>query len=157
MATVITRNVASTPHRTAAETWEVITKILAPDADSSGRGELQKIAGVAAASIASEAPVNDGFVVFGNGPQVRVYCVFGDDAISGDGINEEPLNEPAAEGEWRMSLPCLVEDLEWTKKKLKELSPRISARAVGESVDYDKATPSRGSAVVLNINEFLKP
>src|SRR3989442_8513200 len=122
MATVITRFIASTPKRTATETWDKIVSILAPDSQSSGRSELQKVAGVAASSIASEAPKEDSFITYGNGPQVRIYCVFGEDAVSGEGVNEDGLKEAAAAGDWRMSMPALSEDLDWTQKKLKSLS-----------------------------------
>src|SRR5258708_3429421 len=118
MATVITRSIASTPKRTATETWDKIASILAPKAESIGRAELQKVAGVAASSIASEAPQNDAFVVHGNGPQVRIYCIYGEGAVSGDGVNEDPLKEPAVEGDWRMSMPAPSEDVTWTQRKL---------------------------------------
>jgi hypothetical protein len=133
--------------------------VLAPDASSSARAELQKIAGVASSSIASEAPTSDAFVVYGSGPQVRVYCVFGDDAVSGDGVNEDSLSDPPTTGDWKMSVPCLVEDLEWTQKKLKSLSSRVTARAVGETVEYKSSgrSESSSSAVVLDLKEFFKP
>src|SRR5688500_14014705 len=111
MATVIARYVASTPHRTPGETWEVISKILAPDAKSATRAEREKASGVASSTIASEAPKDDAFIIYGSGPQIRVYCVFGDDAVSGDGVNEEPLKEAPTSGDWRMSIPCVKEDV----------------------------------------------
>jgi len=157
MATVITRHVASTPHRTPGETWEVIASLLAPDSSSAARAELKKVAGVAASSIASEAPADGAFVVYGNGPQVRVYCIFGEDAVSGDGVNEDALRDDPADGDWRMSMPCLPEDLDWTQKKLKELSKRVTARATGEAVDYEKTKAAKASdGLVINIKEFLK-
>lgn len=158
MATVITRTVASTPKRTATETWEAIVSILAPDAESPGRAELQKVAGVAAASIASEAPKEDAFITSGNGPQVRIYCVFGDDAVSGDGVNEDALKEAAAAEDWRMSMPSTSEDLDWTQKKLKSLSSRVTARALGDGIEPEKGNSSKASAgLALDMNAFLKP
>ena len=157
MATVITRLFASTPQRTAGTTWTAIISILAPDKSGSAYAELVKIAGVAASLIASEAPANDAIYVYGNGPQVRLYCLFGDDAVSGDGVNEEAFSEAPTEGDWRMSLPCLAEDLAWTQKTLKSLSSRITARAVGEDMEYEKTKNAQGStALVLDLKEFLK-
>lgn len=157
MATIITRHVASTPHRTPGETWEVIAAILAPDKGSAARTELLKVGGVAAACISSESPNEDAFVVFGNGPQVRVYCVFGDDAISGDGVNEDSLREAPADNDWRLSMPCLPDDVDWTQKKLKSLSSRVTARATGEGIDYEKQKAAKASgAMVVNIEEYLK-
>src|ERR1700722_14864536 len=146
MATVITRSIASTPKRTATETWEVIMSLLAPDQKSAARLELGKVAGVAASSIASETPKDDGFIVYGNGPQVRVYCVFGEDAISDEGVNEDSFQETPASGDWHMSMPCLPEDLEWTTKKLKTISSRVTARAVGESITSTQSETANTSA-----------
>jgi hypothetical protein len=61
-------------------------KILAPEEKGAARAELQKVSGVASSTIASEAPKDDAFIVYGSGPQIRVYCIFGDDAITGDGV-----------------------------------------------------------------------
>jgi hypothetical protein len=157
MATVIARTIASSPKRTATETWGVITSLLDPDPNGSGRSELEKAAGIAASSIASEAPTDDGFVVNGNGPQVRIYCLYGEDAVSDDGVNEDPFQEPPAAGDWRLSIPCLPEDLDWMQKKLKSISSRISARAVGEKVaDEQSASVTRAANFTINSNEFLK-
>jgi len=157
MATVITRHVASTPRRTPGETWEVIAAILAPDRGSPARSELLKVGGVAATCIASESPKEDAFVVYGNGPQVRVYCVLGDDAITSDGVNEDSLRETPADNDWRLSMPCLPEDLDWTQKKLKSLSSRITARPTGETVDYEKPKAAKASGgLVVNLEEYLK-
>src|SRR6266478_8934938 len=130
MATVISRAFASTPKRTAAETWNAILSILAPDTKSVAFTELQKVGGVAASSIASEAPKDDAFIVYGTGPQVRIYCIFGDDAVSGDGVNEDALQKSPMDGDWRMSIPCHSEDLDWTQKKLKTISKSVTARAL---------------------------
>jgi hypothetical protein len=156
MATVITRNVASTPERSPGGTWEVIIGILANEKNSA-HAELKTISGVAAAMISSEAPKNDAFVIYGNGPQIRVSCVFGDDAITGDGVNEDQLTESPTDGDWRMSIPCPEEDLDWIQKKLKSLSSRITARLVGESVEYEKSqSETARAALVINLKEFLK-
>lgn len=157
MATVIKRSVASTPARTPGETWDVIIGILAPDGKSSASAELKKVAGVMAATISSEAPKDDAFVLYGNGPQIRVYCVFGDDAISGGGVNEDEPAESPTNGDWRLSIPCLEEDLAWIQKKLKSLSSRITARVIDESVEYEKTQAENSSAgMVINLQEFLK-
>jgi hypothetical protein len=157
MATVIVRAIASSPKRTATETWDVIVSLLDPDPKGSARSELEKVAGVAASSIASEAPVDDAFVVYGNGPQVRIYCVYADDAISDDGVNEDPFQEPPTAGDWRLSIPCLPEDLDWMQRKLKSISSRISARATGEkAVAEQSASTTRAADLTINLNEFLR-
>lgn len=158
MSTVMARRVASTPERTASETWQTIVEILAPDPDSDARAELAKAAGVACSSISSDAPKDAAFVVWGGGPRVRVYCVFGDDAITRDGVNEEALPESPTEGDWKMSIPCPPEDLKWSQAKLASVSTRISARSIEEDVpDDDKKSAASARELTINVKEFLRP
>lgn len=159
MSTVVSRAVASTPDRTASQTWAKIVSILAPEERGSARAELEKVAGVAASSISSEAPKDDAFVVYGGGSRVRVYCVFGDDAVTKDGVNEEPLTESATEGDWQMSMPVPPEDLDWSQKKLKTLSSRVTARAVGEDVPAQNAKEpdAESRSPEIDRREFFRP
>ncbi len=157
MSAVIARRVASTPLRTASQTWTKIIEILAPDPASAACAELRNTAGVACASISSEATRDAAIVVWGAGPRVRIYCVFDDEAITGDDVNEDALPRSATEGDWQMSIPCQKEDVSWSSSKLATVSDRISARAPDEDVEDD--TDSRASAPPLTINpgEFFKP
>lgn len=158
MSTVLARRVASTPLRTASQTWTRIVEILAPDAGSAARAELQRAAGVACASIASEATRDAAIVVWGGGPRVRVYCIFDDDALTGDNANEDALAKPPTEGDWKMSIPCLPEDVPWSSKQLAAVSSRISARAMDANVDdEDSDAKVATSARSINLAEFLKP
>lgn len=155
MATVITRTIASTPQRTASDTWEKIISLLAPDPNSSARAELKKVAGVAASAIASEAIKDDAIIVSGCGPQVRIYCAFGEAAVSGDGVDESAFKESPTGDGWQISIPCLPEDLEWTQKKLGSISTRITARALGEKAAPSDARAQNSVALTLNVTEFL--
>jgi hypothetical protein len=158
MSTVLARRVASTPARTASQTWSKITEILAPDPASAARAELRKAAGVACASISSEAPRDAAIVVWGAGPRVRVYCIFDEDAITGEDVSEDALAKSPTDGDWRMSIPCLPEDVMWSSKQLASVSTRISARATDEDVEEEE-TDSRAAAPAptINLAEFLKP
>lgn len=158
MSTVVARRVASTPTRTAAQTWEKIVAILAPDPKSDARQELAKAAGVACSSISSEATKDAAIVVWGAGPRARVYCVFDEDAITGDCVSEDPMSKSPTAGDWRMSIPCPPEDVKWSNEKLASVSTRISARSLEDDIEDDEST-SASSARSLSINaeEFLKP
>ncbi len=148
MSTVFARHVASTPERTASLTWTQIATLLAPDPTSDARKEIDSVQGIGASTIASEATYNDAIVVYGGGPRVRVYCVFGDDAITGDGVNEDPLPRlPTGDG-WRMSIPFPSEDVEWASKELATRSSRITARAVGEKVEEEQDDDSQSARAV---------
>jgi hypothetical protein len=129
--TVVARTFCAIPQRSALETWGAIVELLAPNRSSDARRELEAISGVAASLIASEA-MTSAVVVAGSGPRVRIYCSYGDDAVSGDGSNESPLAFCATEGNWSLSLPAPVDDVEWIAALLSAKSPRISVREMGD-------------------------
>lgn len=157
MSTVVARRVASTPKRTAAQTWDKIVEILAPNPNSDARKELAKVAGVACSSISSEAPRDAAVVVSGTGPRVRVYCVFDEDAITGDGVNEDALSKSPTEGDWKLSIPCQPEDVKWSNGKLADVSSRISARSVEDDSEDDiSESVSSSHSLTINVEEFLK-
>jgi len=155
--TVIARRVASTPTRTAAQTWAKIVELVAPDANSPAHKELALAGGVACSSISSEATKEAAIVVWGGGLRVRVYCIFDEDAITQDDVNEDALPKSPTEGDWRISIPCLPEDVAWSKANLTNVSRRISARSMDEDVvDEEPKAAVASSSMSINLAEFLK-
>jgi hypothetical protein len=145
--TVYARRIASVPARSAVETWSAVVELIAPDPSSSARSDLAAAAGIAHSVIASE--VEGPFVLFGEGPRVRVYCVYGDDALLDDDVNENPLPHDPTEGDWHLSMPCPPEDLEWVQRKLVS-STRVSARDENADVDdggYAESKSPKGLTV----------
>src|SRR5260370_36015058 len=106
---VAARRVRATPARSASEAWTVIMDLLAPSSVPAARGEVEAIAGIASGLIADEA-MTAPIVVFGSGPRVRLYCLYDEEAISGEDANESPLAFDATSGDWQMSLPCPAAD-----------------------------------------------
>jgi len=160
MSTVIARRVASLPERGAPATWDKVIDVLAPDPGDPARDELKRVGGVAASVIAAESPAQNAMVMYGGGPRVRLYCVYGDDAITRDGVKEDPVSTSVTGPGWKLSLPCPSDDLEWTQRKLKSLSERVTARAEGEDVaEDDEAGASKSAANPLAVDKaaFLKP
>ena len=159
--TVVARTFCSIPKRSALETWAAIVALLAPKAGSEARGELEIVAGIASSLITREA-MNSPIVVYGCGPRVRIYCVYNDDAITGDAANESKLAFDATDGDWHMSLPCPAEDLDWIVGALGKTSKRITARDQAEAVESEdssqasKAAGNDGTASI-NMEGFLKP
>jgi hypothetical protein len=155
--TVVSRRVVSTPARSASASWDVIVKLVTAEG-SPARDELQRIAGVASCLIAEESLKTDPCVVFGSGPRVRIYCLYNEDAIAGEDTNEAVLTFTPTEGDWQMSLPCAVDDLEWVKKALGERSTHVTVREAGSAVD--DAHPSSASAsstgAVIDREAFLR-
>lgn len=156
VTTVLSRRIAATPARTASDTWRRIVEILAPDAKSAARTELESIAGIACSSIASEALKVEAAVMHGAGPRVRVYCVFGEDAVSGDDVNEGALAKAPTEGDWSLSLPCKADDLTWSQAALAKLSSRITARCVGDDVPERSAGTPAEAERTINLDEFRR-
>lgn len=159
MSTVIARRIVATPIRTSSETWTTITQLLAPDAKSSARELLDRASGVACSAIASEALKSAAAVLYGNGPRVRCYCLYDDDAVSGEDTDERALPETPTEGDWRLSIPVLEEDFEWSARAIKACAPHISVRKVGDDLpDESEPAEANGRAAVrVNLDRFLKP
>ncbi|MGH8436689.1 MAG: hypothetical protein ACRERX_19985 [Pseudomonas sp.] len=154
--TVISRTVAATPERPASAAWRVIVDLLAPE-DCADRTELMSVNGIASCLIADEAPVDDPITVHGSGPRIRIYCVYGEDAVTGEGVNEAPFTFSPVDGDWRMSFPCHPDDLPWVAAALAKRSTRITARALGAEVG-ESATSSGQQRAVPSVDKeaFLR-
>jgi hypothetical protein len=156
--TVVARRFASTPARTAAETWEQITDLIA-GVGSTARQDLQAVGGVAASIIADEIPQQAPIVVMGNGPRLRVYCVYGDSAVTGDDCDEQELAWTPTESDWKMFLPCAEEDLEWVRNALQSRSKKVFAYEAEKGVIPELESETEGSSnaiLSVNIKEFLR-
>ena len=155
MATVIRRTLRSTPHRTASETWQLLIGLIAPDKSSASRTELDGVAGIVAQLIASESLKDSPLVVYGDGPRVRFYCLFDEDAITGDDANEDSLAFVPTAKDWRISIPCHDDDLAWAEAQLRSRSSRIGVRGVGEDIE-EAAPASRITTVEIDMTAFLR-
>lgn len=157
--TVVARRVCATPARSASEAWTVIMDLLAPSPASAARRELEAIAGIASGLIADEA-MTAPIVTFGSGPRVRIYCLYDEEAISGEDANETPLAFDATSVNWHMSLPCPPADLAWVQAALATRSDLITARDQYAPVDdseTDEAVDSRAtSEIVVDQERFFR-
>jgi hypothetical protein len=156
--TTLARRVNATPVRLASEAWQRIIDLVAPT-NESARAELRLVGGLAASLITREAMAKSPVIVSGDGPRVRIYCVYGTDAIEGEKANEAALSSsPAEGGVWAMSLPCPSEDLEWIAASLKKTSTRVTARDISETDLPDTAEATEAAATAtINVESFLKP
>ncbi|BCH26849.1 hypothetical protein [Mesorhizobium sp. L-8-3] len=140
MSTVASRTFQSTPGRDALATWNAIVDLLTKGTAGAARTELLAVGGVAASIIADQAPRDAAITVTCDGPRTRIYCLYDDDAIDGGGANENALGYDPLKGDWRVSLPCEIDDLAWVQAALKKHSTRITAR------DREKAVKDTGGA-----------
>ena len=156
MTTVASRVFACTPKRGAAETWSAIVELLTGGKDSAARKELLAVAGTAASVLADQAARDAPVVVTCDGPRTRIYCLYDDDAVEGSDANEDALGFDALAGDWRVSLPCLTDDLSWVEGALKKHSTRITARdsRAGTEVAATKSGQA-AQGLVLDSKGFL--
>src|SRR3546814_6666180 len=116
------RPFSNTPQRDANHTWTAIVDLLTQGNTGAARSDLLAVSGVAASVIADQAPKDAPIVVTCDGPRTRIYCLYDDDALDGADANEDLLGFDPLKGEWRLSLPCLSEDLAWVQGALKRHS-----------------------------------
>ena len=154
--TVLARRFASIPTRSATETWQAIVSLVAPDAMSPAQSELAAVGGVMCSVIAQEALRDDALVLHGSGPRLRVYCLYGDDALEPDAASESPLSFVPTEGDWQMSVPCHEDDLAWVTRALARRSSRVHARAVGTDLDEEQDTDRSQGRASVNLDSYLR-
>jgi len=158
----VVRKFIAVPARPSHETWEKITAMLAPSSNSDAHSELMRVAGIATSLIAREAIKSSAIVVYGGpGPRVKIYCLYGQDAISGDSANESALATVPTQDDWKMSLPCPKEDLSWVTEALAEKSTRITAReqskhAPDEENNTDESEEESNFGQNINLEAFLR-
>ena len=155
--TVVARRIRATPERGASDAWQLIVDLIAPK-DGAARRELLGIEGIASSIISTESPKDAAMIVRGKGPRVRMYCLYDDEAISGDDASETALADCPTDGEWSMSLPADADDVAWVKDALAKKSVRVTVREKSEPVDDGEAQSKQASTTEASINmeAFLK-
>ena len=155
--TVVARRIIATPVRSASEVWAVIVGLLAPQPGSEAHQELLAIGGIACSLITDETLKEAPAVVYGSGPRVRMYCLYDDEACSGENASEAPLTFDATDGDWQMSLPCHVDDLHWVQEALKKRASHVTARDMTAAVESEQpVTDNTAKNVVVNREAFLR-
>lgn len=156
MSTVASRTFRSSPHRDAGETWLAIVDLLTRGQNTDARSALLAVAGTASSIIADQAPRDAAIVITCDGPRTRIYCLYDDDAIEGSDANEDALGFNPLKGDWRVSLPCHDDDLNWVKAALKRHGDRITARGVNEKLSSEvEVAGASGQSLTLDPKGFL--
>jgi hypothetical protein len=140
--TVVARHIAATPARSAADAWAVIVNMVTT-AGGTARGEFDRAAGIMMSLIAAEAPKDSAIVIHGVGPRLRLYCVYDEEAVLGEGVSEDPLHWCPTDGDWRMSVPCPEQDLDWIQRALAQLTTRITVRDQSDAGPADTGDDAR--------------
>ena len=155
--TILSRRIASIPKKLASETWVQIIEMLASN-NQHVTQEMTKIAGIASSLITRQSMKRSPLIATGKGPRVRIYCVYGHDAIDESCLDESPLPEtPLNADKWKISLPCPTDDLSWVREKLERLSTRIEVRDEADFSLIDKHESVDASMATINVESFQKP
>lgn len=146
MSSVVVRRFAASPARISSNVWEAITKLVCRG-DKNAEAEFKKVAGVASCLINDEAFTNSPMSLKNDGPRLRVYCVYGDDAIAGENVNEAALSWDPTKGDWIAYLPCLTDDFAMMEKSIKGKSAHFKIYDVEKGVpdEEEKAEASAKS------------
>lgn len=149
--TTFARRFASTPVRTATETWQVITEAAAPDAGAA-RDELSAASGTIALLIADEVTSDRPLIFSGNGPQIRIYTVHGDKAIDAVDVNESPLPVIPTNGDWTLTVPVPDDDAGWVTEMLANLRHIEIDTEATPTAARASASPDRAAIPVIDLN-----
>jgi hypothetical protein len=155
MSTIASRTFKSTPDRDASRTWILIVDLLTQGREGNARNALLAVAGIAASVIADQATKDAAITVTCDGPRTRIYCLYDEDAVEGSDANEDPLGFDPLNGDWRVSLPCVAEDLAWVQNALKKHGDRITARDRDAAPEADGAKAAKAQSLVFDAKGFL--
>jgi hypothetical protein len=150
----LARKVVSIPERAANETWRTICNMVSKPG-SAARAELESVAGIASSLIARES-MTAAMVFSGVGDRVRIYCLYHEDAIEGEGANEGALPHDPTSDDWQLSLPCPTDDLDWVREELRAKSKRVTARDMEETLGDEAAAKSARANGEIDLEGFLK-
>jgi hypothetical protein len=149
----VRRDVSSIPFQSGNETWQRIVDLVTGP-DSLDVQQLKDATGVMGAIIADEHPAVRAILFEGVGPQLRIYCRYGMDAIDAGGAVDALTWNPTA-GDWSMDVPCDTENMDWVKDALSKISPRVKVFDVNADraeEDADKARKGAGDELVVDWN-----
>jgi hypothetical protein len=158
MSTVVARRILASPARLSSAVWQTITDLVTKG-DSTATAEFAKVKGVASSLINDEVLKQHPFVVKNRGPRLRVYCLYGEDAVSGEDKNEEALSwSPTAES-WHAFLPCLPDELDEMAELLAGKSKKFSVYDIEKGMPDDEpaaeeATAGQGEKTTVNWSSF---
>lgn len=150
---VLSRKIAATPKRSVDEAWQVIVNMIS-EPSSEARKILESITGASSAIMVDEIPADTPIVITGKGPRIRIYCVFGEDALLDDNCNEESLVQIPTVGDWHIYLPCAKDDLVWVTEALKPASKFVTAYDKDKEPDVEKNVEATNSLTV-DTSSFL--
>jgi hypothetical protein len=141
----VARRFTASPDRISSETWTAITKLICGD-DKTACAEFGKVAGIAASLINDGAFGENPMVLINKGPRLKIYCLYGEDAITGEARNESELTWRPTAADWTVSLPCLPDDFAMMQGAIKGISAHFYIYDVAKGLaEEDEQKTAAGS------------
>lgn len=153
--TVVARRFLARPVRHASAAWAAITDCVCKS-NAQSRKEFEKVKGVASALIASDILQEHPLVIIGSGPRVRIYCLYDEDAISGDDKNEDTFGWDPSEGDWTAYLPCLTEEFDFFKAELAKKTDRILCYDSELGIADEEESSSKYRSLTIDIEGYRR-
>ncbi len=100
----VRRTIISNPERTSAETWSKILEIICSQ-NKEAENEFKKVIDIVSSLLAEEFMKENPMIMKGAGSQLRIYCLYGEYAMSGEDANEDFLSWDITEKNWTVYLP----------------------------------------------------
>ena len=137
----VRREVSSIRHRSAGETWQKIIQLVT----GPGTKDLQHLknaSGVMGSIITDEHPASRAIIVEGVGPQLRIYCRYGKEAVEeGDSVDVISWNARRRASTYSTSLkttaPTMRTSCSWFHG-----SKRSTRRTMAPRPSFPRTTPT---------------
>jgi hypothetical protein len=144
MSTVARHFIAS-PARLSSATWQAISGLICKT-DRDAAAEFAKVSGLASSLINEKFFADNPLVLKNKGPRLRVYCIYGEDAITGEDANESDLTWSPTSDEWHGFLPCSADEYEEMTASLKGKSVKFSIYNIEKGIPDDTVNEMADSA-----------
>jgi hypothetical protein len=129
----VARRFCSIPSRLSSATWKAISELICQNS-SAAAAEFLKVSGIASSLVNDKLFAGNPMVVKNKGPRLRIYCIYDENAITGEDKNEEPLSWSPTAGEWQVFLPCTEEELSETTQALAAKSANFTVYNVKNGI-----------------------
>jgi hypothetical protein len=157
MSTVARRFLAS-PVRLSSIAWEAISNLIC-QGDARAASEFAKVSGIASSQINDRILKDNPLILKNDGPRLRVYCLYGEDATGGDDKNEDSLSWKPTASEWHVFLPCSAEEYDEMKSILKGKSAKFTLYNIDDGIpdaDDTKASETTENVTTIDWGAFQK-
>jgi hypothetical protein len=132
----VARHFTASPARLSSATWQAISELICKT-DRDAAAEFANVSGLASSLINERYFANNPLVLKNKGPRLRVYCIYGEDAVTEEGVNEDDLSWSPTCGEWHAFLPCSADEYDEMAASLKGKSVKFSIYNIEKGIPDD--------------------